>query len=280
MLARAASGTSHPHLYLHLHLKNRLPNSTSNHPSFPPNHHDHRPTSSRASSSRRASPPRPSTSWPGTGTTPPSSTASTTSAPSTRSPLTTWCVPACLCACVRACVRASALCMYCNINEHACLDHHLVRALRCFNNELAWTWCCVLNPITAQRRLPSLPLSSVFFMTIKANLPSSLPPPIIINKDPSIYTVLTCASDEPGTAVADFVIFPPRWMVSKMDKAGVVMSERTDRNGCVRACVRACLWVDGWLVGCSHWASIDRRIRIDRGCVRVYGCSHLHSRRA
>jgi homogentisate 1,2-dioxygenase len=35
--------------------------------------------------------------------------------------------------------------------------------------------------------------------------------------DPSIYTVLTCPSDSPGTAVADFVIFPPRWMV--MDKS-------------------------------------------------------------
>ena len=32
-------------------------------------------------------------------------------------------------------------------------------------------------------------------------------------KDPSIYTVLTCQSNEPGVAVADFVIFPPRWMV-------------------------------------------------------------------
>jgi homogentisate 1,2-dioxygenase len=32
-------------------------------------------------------------------------------------------------------------------------------------------------------------------------------------QDPSIYTVLTCPSPEPGTAVADFVIFPPRWMV-------------------------------------------------------------------
>ena len=31
--------------------------------------------------------------------------------------------------------------------------------------------------------------------------------------DPSIYTVLTCQTDEPGVAVADFVIFPPRWMV-------------------------------------------------------------------
>ena len=33
------------------------------------------------------------------------------------------------------------------------------------------------------------------------------------SQDPSIYTVLTCASSEPGTALADFVIFPPRWMV-------------------------------------------------------------------
>ena len=31
--------------------------------------------------------------------------------------------------------------------------------------------------------------------------------------DPSIYTVLTCPSEEQGIAVADFVIFPPRWMV-------------------------------------------------------------------
>mmetsp|Transcript_9013 Transcript_9013/g.23645 ORF Transcript_9013/g.23645 Transcript_9013/m.23645 type:complete len:368 (-) Transcript_9013:426-1529(-) len=31
--------------------------------------------------------------------------------------------------------------------------------------------------------------------------------------DPSIYTVLTCPSDTPGEAIADFVIFPPRWMV-------------------------------------------------------------------
>eukprot|EP01038_Epipyxis_sp_PR26KG_P005794 gene5794-7993_t len=33
--------------------------------------------------------------------------------------------------------------------------------------------------------------------------------------DPSIFTVLTCPSDEPGTAIADFVIFPPRWMVAE-----------------------------------------------------------------
>jgi homogentisate 1,2-dioxygenase len=33
--------------------------------------------------------------------------------------------------------------------------------------------------------------------------------------DPSIYTVLTSRSDTPGTANADFVIFPPRWLVSE-----------------------------------------------------------------
>ncbi|XP_033635425.1 homogentisate 1,2-dioxygenase-like [Asterias rubens] len=31
--------------------------------------------------------------------------------------------------------------------------------------------------------------------------------------DPSIFTVLTCQSNKPGVAVADFVIFPPRWSV-------------------------------------------------------------------
>ena len=32
--------------------------------------------------------------------------------------------------------------------------------------------------------------------------------------DPSIFTVLTCPSTKPGTAIADFVIFPPRWGVA------------------------------------------------------------------
>lgn len=34
-------------------------------------------------------------------------------------------------------------------------------------------------------------------------------------QDPSIFTVLTCPSDKPGTAIADFVIFPPRWSVQE-----------------------------------------------------------------
>ena len=33
--------------------------------------------------------------------------------------------------------------------------------------------------------------------------------------DPSIFTVLSAPSDHPGTAVADFVIFPPRWLVQE-----------------------------------------------------------------
>jgi homogentisate 1,2-dioxygenase len=32
--------------------------------------------------------------------------------------------------------------------------------------------------------------------------------------DPSIFTVLTCQSAVPGVAIADFVIFPPRWGVT------------------------------------------------------------------
>ncbi|PSR99119.1 Homogentisate 1,2-dioxygenase [Coniella lustricola] len=33
--------------------------------------------------------------------------------------------------------------------------------------------------------------------------------------DPSIFTVLSGLSDHPGTAIADFVIFPPRWLVGE-----------------------------------------------------------------
>ncbi|XP_031623029.1 homogentisate 1,2-dioxygenase [Contarinia nasturtii] len=33
--------------------------------------------------------------------------------------------------------------------------------------------------------------------------------------DPSIFTVLTCQSHRIGTAIADFVIFPPRWSVQE-----------------------------------------------------------------
>src|SRR5690606_8771551 len=33
--------------------------------------------------------------------------------------------------------------------------------------------------------------------------------------DPSIFTVLTSASDTPGTANMDFVIFPPRWLCAE-----------------------------------------------------------------
>ncbi|KAJ5657115.1 homogentisate 1-2-dioxygenase [Penicillium longicatenatum] len=33
--------------------------------------------------------------------------------------------------------------------------------------------------------------------------------------DPSIYTVLTAPSDHPGTAICDFGIFPPRWLVAE-----------------------------------------------------------------
>ncbi|XP_075152203.1 homogentisate 1,2-dioxygenase [Haematobia irritans] len=33
--------------------------------------------------------------------------------------------------------------------------------------------------------------------------------------DPSIFTVLTCPSSRYGTAIADFVIFPPRWSVQE-----------------------------------------------------------------
>lgn len=37
----------------------------------------------------------------------------------------------------------------------------------------------------------------------------------VLIQDPSIFTVLTCQSEKPGTAIADFVIFPPRWSVQE-----------------------------------------------------------------
>lgn len=33
--------------------------------------------------------------------------------------------------------------------------------------------------------------------------------------DPSIFTVLTAYTDDPGQALCDFVIFPPRWLVAE-----------------------------------------------------------------
>jgi len=33
--------------------------------------------------------------------------------------------------------------------------------------------------------------------------------------DPSIFTVLTAQSDDPGQAILDFVVFPPRWLVAE-----------------------------------------------------------------
>jgi homogentisate 1,2-dioxygenase len=33
--------------------------------------------------------------------------------------------------------------------------------------------------------------------------------------DPSIFTVLTAPTEQPGVANLDFVIFPPRWMVAE-----------------------------------------------------------------
>ncbi|CAM5632881.1 Homogentisate 1,2-dioxygenase [Rhodanobacter lindaniclasticus] len=48
--------------------------------------------------------------------------------------------------------------------------------------------------------------------------------------DPSIFTVLTSASDTPGTANVDFAIFPPRWLVAEQHvPAAVVPPQRGQR---------------------------------------------------
>ena len=44
---------------------------------------------------------------------------------------------------------------------------------------------------------------------------SPVGPVLFDHNDPSIFTVLTSASDTPGTANVDFVIFPDRWLVAE-----------------------------------------------------------------
>jgi len=44
---------------------------------------------------------------------------------------------------------------------------------------------------------------------------SPVGPVLFDHADPSIFTVLTSASDTPGTANVDFVIFPDRWLVAE-----------------------------------------------------------------
>lgn len=47
------------------------------------------------------------------------------------------------------------------------------------------------------------------------SLPSLFAQPLLVLlQDPSIFTVLTAKSLRPGVAIADFVIFPPRWGVA------------------------------------------------------------------
>jgi homogentisate 1,2-dioxygenase len=48
--------------------------------------------------------------------------------------------------------------------------------------------------------------------------------------DPSIFTVLTCPSNEPGVAVADFVIFPPRWLCAEHTLCAAVKPLRARRT--------------------------------------------------
>ena len=49
------------------------------------------------------------------------------------------------------------------------------------------------------------------------------------HSDPSIFTVLTSPSEFPGVANIDFVIFPPRWMVSDHSFTTVLPPQRDER---------------------------------------------------
>ena len=49
--------------------------------------------------------------------------------------------------------------------------------------------------------------------------------------DPSIFTVLTSPSETPGRANADFVIFPPRWMVGRGHVPAALVPPQRDERG-------------------------------------------------
>jgi homogentisate 1,2-dioxygenase len=59
--------------------------------------------------------------------------------------------------------------------------------------------------------------------------------------DPSTFTVLTCKSNSPGTAIADFVIFPPRWAVQE----NTFRPPYFHRNVCIRKIFDD---MDGWMM--------------------------------
>jgi homogentisate 1,2-dioxygenase len=48
--------------------------------------------------------------------------------------------------------------------------------------------------------------------------------------DPSIFTVLTSPTDNPGTANLDFVIFPERWMVAEDQFSATLVSSQCDER--------------------------------------------------
>ena len=84
----------------------------------------------------------------------------------------------------------------------------------CVSNSLLWRERNTLNSICTiptrsddfTRLFPSSgALMSIRFPNKTCN----------VFQDPSIFTVLTCPSTKPGVAIADFVIFPPRWSVAE-----------------------------------------------------------------
>ena len=78
-------------------------------------------------------------------------------------------------------------------------------------------WCGQFH----QSAIPHSPLDVVAwhgnYAPYKYDLSTYSPVGAILfdHPDPSIFTVLTSPSDVPGRANADFVIFPPRWMVAE-----------------------------------------------------------------
>ena len=78
-------------------------------------------------------------------------------------------------------------------------------------------WCGTFNQTTIEHSPLDVVAWHGNYTPYKYDLRSFSPVGSILfdHPDPSIFTVLTAPTNEPGTANIDFVIFPPRWMVAE-----------------------------------------------------------------
>jgi homogentisate 1,2-dioxygenase len=85
------------------------------------------------------------------------------------------------------------------------------------SSKITMKWCGTFNETTINHSPLDVVAWHGNYAPYKYDLRTFSPVGAILfdHPDPSIFTVLTAPSSEPGTANIDFVIFPPRWMVAE-----------------------------------------------------------------